>query len=84
MVERGRIFESHGKWMMGHSRKGDAALLDDSMSKGPELESPMDPSSAPTGDTIFVLDEFYESPAGVVEHWRLVAEGWQDLGAAMQ
>jgi len=33
-----------------------------------------------------VLDEFYESPAGPVEHWRLArsadpAETWQDLGA---
>ena len=70
--------------MTGHSREGDTALLDYSISKGPELENPMDPNSAPTGDTIFVLDEFYESPAGVVEHWRLAAEGWQDLGAAME
>jgi len=32
-----------------------------------------------TGDTIFVLDEFYESPAGVVEHWRAARDTWQDL-----
>ena len=44
----------------------------------------MDPNSAPTGDTIFVLDEFYESPAGVVEHWRLAGESWQDLGAVVE
>ena len=43
----------------------------------------MDPNSAPTGDTIFVLDEFYESPAGVVEHWRLAGDSWQDLPAFM-
>jgi len=35
------------------------------------------------GDTIFVLDEFYESPAGVVEHWRLAGDTWQDLPAFM-
>jgi hypothetical protein len=82
VAEGDRLFESHGKWMTGHSREGDTALLDYSISKGPELGNPMDPNSAPTGDTIFVLDEFYESPAGVVEHWR--AESWQDLGAVME
>ena len=79
-----RLFESHGKWMTGHSRDGDTALLGYSISKGPELENPVDPNSSPTGDTIFVLDEFYESPAGVVEHWRLAVETWQDLSAFME
>jgi hypothetical protein len=78
-----RLFESHGKWMTGHSREGDTALLDYSISKGPELSNPVDPNSDPTGDTVFVLDEFYESPAGVVEHWRLAAETWQDLPTFM-
>jgi hypothetical protein len=78
-----RLFDSHGKWMTGHSREGDTALLDYSISKGPELANPVDPDSDPTGDTIFVLDEFYESPAGVVEHWRLAVETWQDLSAFM-
>ena len=32
-----RLFESHGKWMTGHPREGDAALLSYSISKGPEL-----------------------------------------------
>src|SRR5262249_19319948 len=78
-----QLCESHGKWMTGHPREGDAALLDYSSSKGPELENPVDPNSAPTGNTIFVLDEFYESPAGVVEHWRQAVETWQDLPAFM-
>jgi hypothetical protein len=83
-VEAGdRLFESHGKWMTDHPREGNTALLDYSISKGPELENPVDPNSAPTGDTIFVLDEFYESPAGVVEHWKQAVETWQDLGAFM-
>jgi hypothetical protein len=30
-----RLFDSHGKWMTGHSREGDTALLDYSISKGP-------------------------------------------------
>jgi hypothetical protein len=78
-----QLFESHGKWMTGHSRDGDTALLDYSISKGPELENPVDPNSAPTGNTVFVLDEFYEAPAGVVEHWRQAVESWQDLDSFM-
>jgi hypothetical protein len=84
VAEGDRLFEGHGKWMTGHSRAGDAALRSYSISKGPELSNPLDPDSSPTGNTIFVLDEFYESPAGPVEHWRLArssdpAEGWPDV-----
>jgi hypothetical protein len=68
------LFASHGKWMEGHSRQGDTTLLDYSISKGPELANPVDPDSAPTGDTIFVLDEFYASQADVAEHGRLARE----------
>ena len=57
------------------------------ISKGPELSDPLDPDSPETDNTIFVLDEFYESPAGPVEHWRLArssdpTESWpEDLHA---
>jgi hypothetical protein len=38
-VEAGdRVFESHGKWMTGHSRDGDTALLDYSISKGRQIQ----------------------------------------------
>lgn len=74
VAEGDRVFESHGKWMTGHARKGDTALRRYNISKGPELSNPLDPNSSPTGDTIFVLSEFYESPAGPVEHWRLAVE----------
>lgn len=83
VAEGDRIFESHGKWMTGHPREGGAALLSYSISKGPELSNPMDPSSAPTGNTVFVLTEVYESPAGVAEHWKAAVETWQDLPAVM-
>ena len=43
----------------------------------------MDPNSDPTGNTIFVLNEVYESPAGVAEHWKQAVETWQDLPAFM-
>ncbi len=83
VAEGDRIFASHGEWMKGHPREGDAALLSYSISKGPELSNPMDASSEPTGNTIFVLNEVYEAPAGVAEHWKQAVETWQDLPAFM-
>jgi hypothetical protein len=82
-AEGDRIFESHGRWMTGHPREGAAALLSYRVSKGPELSNPLDPNSSPTGDTVFVLTEVYESPAGVAEHWKQAVETWQDLPAMM-
>ena len=43
----------------------------------------MDPNSDPTGNTIFVLTEVYESPVGVPEYWKQGVESWQDLPAFM-
>lgn len=70
VAEGDRIFASHGEFMKGHPREGDVALLDYSVSKGPELSNPMNPSSEPTGNTIFVVDEHYASPAGIANHCR--------------
>ena len=78
-AEGERLFASHGEWMKGHPRSGDMALLSYSISEGPELANPLDPNSAPTGNTIFVLDEFYESPAGVARHWKDAIDNWKDL-----
>jgi hypothetical protein len=83
VAEGDRIFASHAGWMRGHPRSGDIALLSYKISKGPELANPVDPNSAPTGNTIFVLNEIYQSPAGVAEHWRLAIEAWSDLPAFM-
>jgi hypothetical protein len=67
--------------MKGHPREGDVALLDYTISKGQELSNPMDPSSEPTGKTIFVIDEYYESPAGIARHWQ--DGSWPDQSAVM-
>ena len=83
VAEGDRIFASHGEWMKGHTREGDEALLDYSISKGPELSNPMDPSSEPTGKTIFVIDEYYASPAGIARHWQDAADNWSDITAAL-
>ena len=84
-AEWDRLFASHAAWMQGHPRQGEAALLSYSVSKGPELSNPLDPNSDPTGKTMYVLDEYYESPAGVARHWQDGMENWaDDLGAVVK
>ena len=83
-AEGDRLFASHAEWMKGHPREGAEALLSYSISKGPELANPLDPNSEPTGNTIFLLDEFYESPAGVARHWQDATENWGDLGKVVE
>jgi len=83
VAEGDRLFAAHAKWMTGHARQGPTGLRAYSISKGPELKDPLNPDSPPTGNTVFVLSEFYESPAGQVEHWRLArsadpAETWPE------
>ena len=81
-AEGDRIFASHAAWMeRTHHRDGDLALLRYNIIKGPELENPLDPSSAPTGNVMFVLDELYETQDGLDDHWKQAAESWEDLAA---
>ena len=54
------------------------------ISKGPELANPLDPNSEPTGNTIYVLDEYDQSPAGVPRHWQDAIDNWSDLGAIVE
>ena len=70
-VEEGdRIFRSHGPWMeKTHPRDGEKGLLTYNVSKAPELANPMEPNPTPTGNTCFILDEIYESDAGVDKDW---------------
>jgi hypothetical protein len=83
VAEGDRIFNSHAAWMKKtHHRDGELALLLYNVAKGPELSIPMDPSSAPTGNTNFTLTEVYASPAGVADHWGRSAN-WEDFDAVM-
>jgi len=80
--EGDRLFRSHAPWMEAtHHRTGDKALLSYSVSKAPELSNPMDPGSAPTGNTCFVLSEIYETAAGVADHFQQADASWPDFPA---
>lgn len=82
-VEEGdRIFRSHAPWMeRTHHRSGEKALLSYNVSKAPELSNPMDPNSAKTGNTCFVLTEIYETDAGVADHFQQAMASWEDFPA---
>ncbi len=80
VAEGDRIFKSHAPWMeKTHPRNGDKALLQYTVSKAPELNNPMDPSAGTTGNTCFILNEYYESEAGVANHFELATSGWQEF-----
>ena len=80
VAEGDRIFASHAPWMKAtHHRDGDKALLTYDVSKAPELSNPMDPSSAPTGNTCFILSEVYETDAGVTDHFQQAMASWKDF-----
>ena len=82
VAEVDRLVASHGSSMAeGHLRQGPKALLSYDFSQGPELKNPLDPTSAPTGDTRSVLNEIYESPAGIENHWRQTQKTWRDFSA---
>lgn len=79
-----RLFQSHALWMkVTHHRTGEKALLSYNLSKAPELSDPLDSSSAPTGNTCFILSEVYESAAGVTDHFAQATANWKDFSALL-
>ncbi len=75
VAEGDRIFKSHAPWIeKTHHRDGEKALLQYTVSKAPnnplELNNPLDPSAGTTGNTCFILNEYYESDAGVADHFE--------------
>ena len=83
--ELDRLVASHGAWMaQSHSRDGATGLLSYNFSKGPELANALDPGSAATGNTRYVINEIYESPAGVENHWQQAQKSWSDFAATLE
>jgi len=82
VAEGDRLFASHNNWMAKtHHRDGDKALLAYNVSKGDDPSNSLDPNSSPTGKTVYVLDEIYESPAGITDHWQQAMSSWEDFNA---
>ena len=52
--------------------------------EGAELANPLDPGSEATGNTRYVLNEIYESPDGIADHWQQAQASWADFGAMVE
>jgi hypothetical protein len=79
-----RLIASHAEWMeKTHYREGNNALLSYNFSKGDELTNALDPSSPPSGNTRYVLNEIYESPEGISDHWQQAQASWSDFGVML-
>ena len=82
VAEGDRLFKSHAPWLeRTHARTGEKALLEYTVSKAPELNNPLDPNSGATGNTTFILNEYYESEAGVADHFEKAQSSWPDFPA---
>ena len=65
-----KVFACHAPWMdETHHHTGPAALLSYDVSKSPELSDPCNLKSKSTGNTVYVLNEVYATPAGVEDHY---------------
>jgi hypothetical protein len=85
VAEGYRIFRSHATWKeRTHPRTGDTALCRYTVSKAPQLSNPMAPGSGATGNPCFILDEFYESDAGLSNHFAEAQASWQDFAVFRQ
>ncbi len=85
VAEGDRLFRSHAPWIeKTHHRSGDKALLQYTVSKAPELNNPLDPSAGTTGNTCFILNEYYESDAGVADHFEQAEASWQDFSGFLK
>ena len=85
VAEGDRLFKSHAPWIeKTHHRNGDKALLQYTVSKAPELKEPLNPDAGTTGNTCFILNEYYESDAGVADHFQQAEASWQDFPAMLK
>lgn len=57
-------------------------LITYSLTKGTDLSNPLDPGSAPTGKTSYVLNECFRTSADIHNHWAWVSAEWPDFNGA--
>ncbi|WP_196892557.1 hypothetical protein [Aureivirga marina] len=84
-VEEGkRLFASHAKFMEEtHYKEGKFKMISYDIAHGPEFLDPLAIELTPTGNTVFLMVEIYESEEGVAEHWRLGQTVWKDFEPMM-
>ena len=80
--EGDKLWESHARWMEANSpREGELALEAYNVTKTNEYTNPLDPSSEPTGNTIYTIVEVFANPEALGNHMTKIMETWEDFGA---
>jgi len=79
-------WKSHEEWMKGShvmGLEGDDAvaprLLEFYISKGEELNNPMDPASGKTGNLLYIMSETYAAAAGIGSHMEKGTKDWPGM-----
>lgn len=72
------LWKSHAQFMQTTHQQ---FLVSYSLTKGPQLANPLDPYSAPTGNTIYVLNECYKQLNDIALHWAYTEKYWSDFNA---
>ena len=79
-------WKSHEEWMRkSHvlGLDGDDAttprLLEFNISKGEELNNPMDPTSGLTGNLLYIMSETYAAAAGIASHMAKGSTEWPGM-----
>jgi len=49
------------------------------IAKGVELEDPMNPASAETGNILYNMSETYAAPEGIAKHMEVMAANWEGM-----
>ena len=79
-------WKSHEEWMKGShvmGLEGDDAvaprLLEFYISKGEELNNPMDPASGKSGNLLYIMSETYAAAAGIGSHMEKGTKDWPGM-----
>jgi len=79
-------WKSHEEWMKGShvmGLEGDDAvaprLLEFYISKGEELNNPLDPASGKTGNLLYIMSETYAAAAGIGSHMEKGTKDWPGM-----
>ena len=79
-----KVLASHEAWMREtHRGPSEPSPLVYTLTKGSELNNPLDPSEGVTGFTLMALTEIYNGRDGCQAHLDIV-DGWKDFPDMME
>ncbi|MFJ4409029.1 hypothetical protein [Streptomyces sp. NPDC088910] len=75
-----RLWDSHARFVRSTHQ---SFLVAYGLAKGPERADPLDPASALTGRTVYVLNECYRTSADISRHWKITSTRWPEFQAVL-